>query len=43
MMKMIPYGLTDFVRVRTESYYYVDTTSFPVNFKSLLFSVITML
>lgn len=28
MMKMIPYGLTDFVRVRTENYYYVDKTSF---------------
>ncbi len=28
MMKMIPYGLTDFVRIRTENYYYVDKTSF---------------
>ncbi len=28
MMKMIPYGLTDFVAVRTENYYYVDKTSF---------------
>lgn len=25
---MIPYGLTDFVAVRTENYYYVDKTSF---------------
>ncbi|MEG1660826.1 MAG: AAA family ATPase, partial [Bacteroides sp.] len=28
MMKMIPYGLTDFLAVRTENYYYVDKTSF---------------
>lgn len=28
MMKMIPYGMTDFVAVRTDNYYYVDKTSF---------------
>lgn len=28
MMKMIPYGLTDFIRIRTDNYYYVDKTSF---------------
>lgn len=28
MMKMIPYGMTDFIAIRTDNYYYVDKTSF---------------
>ena len=28
MAKQIPYGLTDFVRIRTEEYYYIDKTHY---------------
>jgi len=26
--KKIPYGLTDFIRIQTEDYYYIDKTGF---------------
>lgn len=28
MTKMIPYGITDFIRIRQENYYYIDKTMF---------------
>ena len=28
MLKQLPYGLSDFKRVKTENYYYIDKTSF---------------
>lgn len=28
MMKQIPYGITDFGRIRKQNYYYVDKTMF---------------
>ena len=28
MAKMLPYGLTDFIRIRHEDYYYVDKTRY---------------
>ena len=27
-MKKIPYGISDFVRIKTENYYYIDKTHF---------------
>ena len=40
MMKMLPYGLTDFIRIRTENYYYVDKTKYIESVKVL--SVISL-